>query len=124
MSEQIRLRLEEIMALIPCPDSGCWPIHGAETDYFYDENCECHVLEVWPRSVDELVHNEGNGHEQVEVDILYELAEFDFTELVKSVKLENFHFSQCRAVFEIGWKEFGQDLELRLHIKPEALDEE
>ena len=26
---------------------------------------------------------------------------------------ENFHFSQRRAVFEIGWREFGQDLELR-----------
>jgi hypothetical protein len=124
MSEQIRLRLEEVMALIPCPVSGCWFVHGAESAYFYDENCECHVLEVWPKSVDEPVHTEGNGHEQVEVDILYELAEFDFTELVKSVKLENFHFSQRRAVFEISWKEFGQDLELRVHIEPEALDEE
>ncbi len=124
MSEQIRLRLEEIMALIPCPVSGCWFVNGAETAYFYDENCECHVLEVWPKSVDEPVPSEGNGHEQVEVDILYELAEFDFTELVKNVTLENFHFSQSRAVFEISWKEFGQDLELRVHIEPEALDEE
>ena len=81
------------------------------------------VLEVWPKSVDEPEHHEGNGHEQTEGDILYELAEFDFTELVKSVPLENFHFSQRRAVFEISWKEFGQDLELRVHIEPEGLDE-
>ena len=45
-------------------------------------------------------------------------------ELVKSVTLENFHFSQRRAVFEISWKEFGQDLELRVHIEPEEVDEE
>ena len=47
------------------------------------------------------------------------MAEFDFTELVKAVPLENFLFSQRRAVFEIGWKEFGRDLELRVHIEPE-----
>ncbi len=123
MSEQIRLRLEEVMALIPCPVSGCWFVHGADTAYYFDENCECHVLEVWPKGVEEPVQNEDNGHEQVETDIVYELAEFDFTELVKSVTLENFHFSQRRAVFEISWKEFGQDLELRVHIEPEALDE-
>ena len=52
MSEQIRSRLDEVMALIPCPVSGCWFVHGAESAYFYDENCECHVLEVWPKSVD------------------------------------------------------------------------
>jgi hypothetical protein len=124
MSEQIQRRLDEIMALIPCPVSGCWFVHGAESAYFYDENCECHVLKVWPKSVDEPVHNEGNGHEQVESDILFELAEFDFTELVKSVPLENFHLSQRRAVFEISWKEFGQDLELRVHIEPVQLIDE
>ena len=68
--------------------------------------------------------HEGNGHEEAEDDVLFELAEFDFTELVKSVTLENFHFSQRRAVFEISWKEFGQDLELRVHIEPEEVDEE
>src|ERR1700722_4241428 len=109
MSEQIRLRLEEIMALIPCPVSGCWFVHGAETSYFYDSNCECHVLEVWPVAVEEQAEPETNGHEGSEPDVLYELAEFDFTELVKQVPLENFRFSQQRAVFEIGWKEFGQD---------------
>jgi hypothetical protein len=34
MSEQIRRRFEEVMAMIPCPVSGCWPIHGAETAYY------------------------------------------------------------------------------------------
>jgi hypothetical protein len=67
------------------------------------------------------MHLEGNGHEQADADISFELAEFDFTQLAKNVTLENFHFSQRRAVFEIGWKEFGQDLELRVHIEPEAL---
>ena len=66
-----------------------------------------------PKSFDEPDQHEGNGHEEAEGDILFELAEFDFSELVKSVTLENFHFSQRRAVFEISWKEFGQDLELR-----------
>ena len=51
------------------------------------------------------------------------VAEFDFTELIKAVPLENFHFSQRRAVFEIGWKEFGQDLELRVHIEPEESED-
>ena len=59
-----------------------------------------------------------------EPEILYELAEFDFTELIKAVPLENFHFSQRRAVFEIGWKEFGEDLELRVHIEPEESEDE
>lgn len=124
MSEQIRRRLEEVMAMIPCPVSGCWFVHGAESAYYYDENCECHVLEVWPKSFDERDHHDGNGHEEAEGDILFELAEFDFSELVKSVTLENFHFSQRRAVFEISWKEFGQDLELRVHIEPEEAGEE
>ena len=64
-----------------------------------------------------------NGHDGGEPAALYELAEFDFTELVTAVPLENFHFSQRRAVFEIGSKEFGQDLELRIHLEPEEGDE-
>jgi hypothetical protein len=122
MSEQIRRRLEEVMSMIPCPVSACWFVHGAETAYYYDENCECHVLEVWPKGFRERDHHEGNGHE--DADNLFELAEFDFTELVKNVTLENFHFSQRRAVFEISWIEFGQDLELRVHIEPKEVDEE
>jgi hypothetical protein len=124
MSDKIRGRLEEVMSLLPCPESGCWFVHGAETSYYYDSTCECHVLEVWPVAVEEGVDQETNGHEGTEPDILYELAEFDFTELIKAVPLECFRFSQRRAVFEIGWKEFGQDLELRVHLEPEEMDEE
>ena len=123
MSEQIRCHLEEVLAMIPCPVSGCWFVHGAETASYYDDNCECHVLEVWPKSFEEPGQHGGNGHEEVEGDVLFELAEFDFTEMVKSVSLENFHFSQRRAVFEISWREFGHDLELRVHIEPEEVDE-
>jgi hypothetical protein len=117
MSTQIQRRLAEVMAMIPCPVSGCWFVHGAQTAYYYDENFECHVLEVWPKRFDYPELHEEKG------EILFELAEFDFTELVKSVKLENVHFSQRRAVFEISWKEFGQDLELRVHIAPEEVGE-
>jgi hypothetical protein len=124
MSKPIKRRLEEVLSLIPCPVSGCWFLHGTETAYYYDSNCECHVLEVWPVGVEEPEEHEGNGHERAGREIHYELAEFDFTELVKAVPLENFHFSQRRSVFEIGWKEFGQDLELRVHIEPEEADEE
>jgi hypothetical protein len=124
MNDKIKRRLEEVMSLLPCPVLGCWGLHGAETSYFYDSNCECHVLEVWPVSVVEPVEPVTNGHEGTEPGVLYELAEFDFTELIKAVPLESFHFSQRRAVFEIGWKEFGQDLELRVHIEPKEVDEE
>ena len=65
---------------------------------------------------------EENGHEGT--GILYELAEFEFTELIKAVPLEHFHFSQGRSIFEIGWKEFGRDLELRVHLEPEGVGEE
>lgn len=57
-------------------------------------------------------------------DILYELAEFNFTESIQTVPLEHFHFSQRRAIFEIGWKKFGRDLKLRVHIKSNEADEE
>ena len=30
MSEQIKRRLEEVMAMVPCPVSGCWFVHGAD----------------------------------------------------------------------------------------------
>jgi hypothetical protein len=87
----------------------------------HDKDCECHVLEVWPVGVVEETDAESNGHEGA--GILYELAEFEFTELIKAVPLEHFHFSQRRAIFEIGWKEFGRDLELRVHIEPDEADE-
>ena len=89
MSEQIQRRLAEVMAMIPCPVSGCWFVHGAETTYYYDENSGCHVLEVWPKSFDEPDQHEGKGHEEAGGDILFELAEFDFSELVKSVTVSS-----------------------------------
>ena len=121
MSNKYQRRLEEVMSLLPCPVSGCWGLHGAETSYYYDTGCECHVLEVWPVAVEEEVDAEANGHEGT--GALYELAEFEFTELIKAVPLEHLHFSQGRAVFEIGWKEFGRDLELRVHIEPEESED-
>jgi len=123
MSDKIQRRLEEVMALLPCPVSGCWGLHGAETSYYHDTDSECRVLEVWPVAVEEPVEPETNGHEGAEPEILYELAEFDFTELIKAVPLKDFHFSQRRAIFEIGWKEFGQDLALRVHIEPKESED-
>src|SRR4051794_8604913 len=38
MGQQIQRRLEEVLSLIPCPVSGCWFLHGAETAYYYDSN--------------------------------------------------------------------------------------
>src|SRR5271166_3265372 len=108
MSEQIRRRLEEVMAMIPCPVSGCWFVHGAETAYYFDENSGYQVLEVWPKSFDEPDQHEGNRHEEAEGDILFELAEFDFSELVKSVTLENFHFSQRRGSLRSVGKSLGK----------------
>jgi hypothetical protein len=75
-------------------------------------------LEVWPIGIEDPEENEGNGHHQGDQDLLYELAEFDFTELGKEIVLEHFHFSQLRSIFEIGWEENGQRLELRVHIEP------
>jgi len=124
MSNKFQGRLEEVMSLLPCPMSGCWFLHGAETSYYYDADCECHVLEVWPVGVKEELDEETSGQEMKEPDVLYELAEFEFTELIKTVPLEHFHFSQWRRIFEIGWKEFGQDMELRVHLEPEEEGEE
>jgi hypothetical protein len=41
MSDTIQRRLEEVMALLPCPMAGCWGLHGAETSYYYDTDSEC-----------------------------------------------------------------------------------
>ena len=52
-------------------------------------------------AIEETETSEGNGQPN-EGGVLYELAEFDFTELAKEVPLEHFHFSQRRSIFEIG----------------------
>ena len=46
MSNKFQRRLEEVASLLPCPVSGCWFLHGAETAYYHDTDSECHVLEV------------------------------------------------------------------------------
>ena len=63
----------------------------------------------------------GNGRQKHEGDICYEFAEFEFGEILKEMPVEHLHFSQQRQIFEIGWKEDGVDLELRVHILPVEL---
>jgi hypothetical protein len=123
MSVQMQVRLEEVLLLMPCPVAGCWGRHGAKTAYYYDERRECHVLEVWPKTLEEPEGQQENDDDQADGGLCFGLAEFDFIELVKVVPLESFHFSQMRSLFEIGWKEFDQDLELRIHLVPEEADE-
>ena len=115
---KITTRLAEVLNSILCPVVGCWPLHGGHSEYYFDTDAESHVLEVWPVGFEEPEEHGGNGHHQTEHGLLYELAEFDFTELAKEIALEHFHFSQRRSIFEIGWKEDGQQLELRIHIVP------
>jgi hypothetical protein len=123
MSEQIRQRLNEMFNLIPCPVTGCWPLHGAEFEYYYDRGNECHTLEAWPVGIEESVVEGAGAHNDNAPPLLYEMAEFDFTELPKAVPLEHFRFSQQQAVFVIGWKEFGKDLEIRAHLVPREVDQ-
>ena len=110
-------RLHDVLTLIMCPIAGCWSRHGAETVIYYDNDADAYVLEAWPVRVKQSEDHEGNGH-AADGEYLYEFAEFDFLELVKQVPVKTFHFSQRDAVFEIGWPEFGHDLELRVHIEP------
>lgn len=120
----IKARLESVLSSIMCPVVGCWPLHGCEMSYYLDGGTESYVLEVWPVGIPEENRPEGNGHLQTDKGLLYELAEFDFSELAKEVPLEHFHFSQHRAIFEIGWKEFGHDVELRVHVEPQEPEED
>ena len=115
---KISSRLNDVMSSILNPVVGCWPMHGAHSEYYYDQDAESHVLEVWPVGIEEPEEHEDNGRKQAESGLLYELAEFDFTELGKEIPLAHFHFSQRRSIFEIGWEELGQHLELRVHIVP------
>lgn len=121
--DSIEDRLTDVMNSIFCPISGCWPLHGGHSEHYFDHNTESHVLEVWPVAIEESEESQGNGHPN-EGGVLYELAEFDFTDLAKEVPLEHFHFSQRRSIFEIGWEENGQNLELRVHILPVEVDED
>ena len=122
--DKISSRLNDVMASILCPVAGCWGLHGAHSEYYYDQDAEAHVLEVWPVGIEEPEEHKGNGRERKERGLLYELAEFDFTDLGKETRLEHFHFSQRRSIFEIGWDEHGQHLELRVHIVPVEVAED
>jgi len=114
---KIKARLEEVLESVFCPVGGCWCLHGGHYEYYYDEGCEYHVLEVWPVGFQEAEEEGSNGRKR-EDGICYEFAEFEFGEMVKEVPLEHLHFSQRRQVFENGWKEDWRDLELRVHIMP------
>ena len=120
---EIEERLKDVASSILCPVAGCWFMHGSHYAYYWDGGCESHVLEAWPVGIEEPEEHEGNGHHQTDQGLLYELAEFDFMSL-RDLPVKHFHFSQRRQVFEIGWKEDGQDLELRVHIVPEEVDED
>ena len=61
---EIQERLEEVFQSMPCPVSGCWGLHGCHYEYYYDEGCECHVLEVWPIGFEEPKEHGGNGHQK------------------------------------------------------------
>jgi len=74
---KITARLNDVMASIVCPIAGCWGLHGAQSEYYYDHDSEAHVLEVWPIGIEEPEESEGNGREQTEPALLYELAEFE-----------------------------------------------
>ena len=165
---QIKRRLEEALQMVFCLVSGCWPMHGCRCEYVRYE--DCHALEVWPVGFEEETDYQGNGHLRTDQGVLYELAEFDFTDLSRTLSLENLHFSQQRRasqlfkvenlydgppspslavfvaisndrrlrraivhpvqikqltrpgqqrqMFEISWREFEENLEVRIHIAP------
>jgi hypothetical protein len=111
-------RLEKVLESVPCAVAGCWPLHGGHLEYYFDSDAESHVLEVWPIGFEEPAGHGGNGHHRTEKGLLYELAEFDFLHIAEEIPVEHFHFSQQHALFEIGWSEGGNNLELRIHILP------
>ena len=120
----IKERLADVLKSILCPVVGCWPLHGGHSEYYFDTDAESHVLEVWPVGIEEPEEHGGNGHHEAKPGLLYELAEFDFTELAKTIPIQHFHFSQRLSLFEIGWEEGGQQFELRVHIVPVEVAEE
>jgi hypothetical protein len=115
---KIKERLEEVFNSIPCAVVGCWPLHGCRLEHYFDSNSESYVLEVWPMGIKEPEDHHGNGHHRTNQGLLYELAEFDFLHIIEEIPAEHFHFSQARSLFEIGWQENENNLELRIHILP------
>jgi hypothetical protein len=112
---RIYQRLEQALQMIFDEAMGCWFIAGAQTECYYDGNLECYTLEAWPNIVVEEEKSEGNGQKGNEI---YELAEFDFLDLLEEIDLTYFHFSQAGGFFDIGWDESGINVALRLNIKP------
>ena len=90
---KIKARLEEVLESIFCPVGGCWCMHGAHYEYYYDEGCECHVLEVWPVGFHEADEEGGNGRQPE--DICYEWEKGDWDNIrgrqgkVDNVKVSN-----------------------------------
>ena len=123
MSEPIERRLEEVMSLLPCPFSGCWSVRGSRQLTTTIPTANATSWKSGPRDLRSPPRRRRTITTRTDRIFAFEFAEFDFTELVKQVRMEHFHYSQVRAIFEIGWKEFGQDLELRVHLRPEEADE-
>src|SRR5450759_84755 len=71
MSDQIRLRLEEVLLQLPCPVAGCWGMHGAKTSYYYDNGCESHVREVWPKALEEPRDHVGDDDDQSDAEVSF-----------------------------------------------------
>ena len=115
---RIKVRLEEVLTSIYCPILGCWPARGCHYEFYYDSGCDRHVLEVWPIKIEDADEPDEIGHTRNDRGTRYELAEFEFSKMVRHGPLDHFHFSQHRAMFEIGWEESGSKLELRVHIEP------
>lgn len=120
----VKERLEEVFESIPCSIVGCWPLHGGHFEHYFDSDAEAHVMEVWPVGVQEAAGQEANGHWRTDDGILYELAEFDFSDVAEKIPIEHFHFSQLHSLFEIGWSEGGNNLELRIHILPKEVPDD
>ena len=72
---KIKARLEEALHSIFCPVGGCWCLHGGHYEYYYDEGCECHVLEVWPVGFYEPDEEGGNGRQRQADGVCYEAGE-------------------------------------------------
>jgi hypothetical protein len=118
---RIKARLERVLNSIYCPVHGCWPAHGGHYEYYHESGSDRHVLEVWPTAVNESDKQTGARYGENRRGQLYELADFEFSGVAGELPLQHLHFSHRRAVFEIGWREDGLNLLLKLHVEPLAM---
>jgi hypothetical protein len=121
---RIKARLERVLNSIYCPVHGCWPAHGGHYEYYHESGSDRHVLEVWPTAVNQSDKQTGARYGENPQGHFYELADFEFGGLAGGIPLKHLHFSQRRAVFEIGWREDGLNLALKVHIEPLAMGTE